>query len=103
DPTFETSWNTPTHRIKAGLNGNFNPVSFNVNARYNSEYMFESTFVDEMIDANTVIDAQVTFDLSKLNAKLRVGGNNIGGNEFVSLAGSGRIGSIYYTSILFDF
>ncbi len=103
DPTFETSWNTPKHRIKAGLNGNFNPISFNVNARYNSEYMFESTFVDEMIDANTVVDAQITLDLAKLNAKLRVGGNNIGGNEFVSLAGSGRIGSVYYTSILFDF
>jgi outer membrane receptor protein involved in Fe transport len=103
DPTFETSWNTPKHRIKAGLNGNFNPISFNVNARYNSKYMFESTFIDEMIDANTVIDAQITLDLPKLNAKLRVGGNNIGGNEFVSLAGSGRIGSIYYSSILFDF
>lgn len=87
DPTFETSWNTPKHRIKAGLNANFNPISFNVNARYNSEYMFESTFIDEMIDANTVIDAQITLDLPKLNAKLRVGGNNIGGNEFVSLAG----------------
>jgi len=103
DPSFETSWNTPTHRIKAGLSGNFEPLSFNVNARYNTEYMFESTFVDEMIDANTVIDAQLTLDLAKLNAKLRIGGNNIGGNEYVSLAGSGRIGSIYYTSILFDF
>lgn len=103
DPTFETSWNTPKHRIKAGLNGNFNPISFNVNARYNSEYMFESTFVDEMIDANTVVDAQITLDLAEINAKLRFGGNNIGGNEFVSLAGSGRIGSVYYTSILFDF
>ena len=102
DPTFETSWNTPTHRIKAGLNGKFGALSFNANARYNSEYMFESTFIDEMIDANTVFDAQITLDLAKLNAKLRVGGNNIGGNEFVSLAGSGRIGSIYYTSILFD-
>ena len=102
DPTFETSWNTPTHRIKAGLNGRFNALSFNVNARYNSEYMFESTFIDEMIDANTVLDAQLTLDLAKFNAKLRVGGNNIGGNEFVSLAGSGRIGTIYYTSILFD-
>jgi iron complex outermembrane receptor protein len=102
DPTFETSWNTPKHRIKAGLNGKYNALSFNVNARYNSEYMFESTFVDEMIDANTVIDAQITLDLAKFNAKLRVGGNNIGGNEYVSLAGSGRIGSIYYTSILFD-
>ena len=103
DSTFETSFNTPEHRIKVGLNGNFNPVSFNVNARYNSEYMFESTFADGMIDANTVIDAQITLDLAKLNAKLRVGGNNIGGNEFVSLAGSGNIGSIYYTSIMFDF
>lgn len=103
DPTFETSWNTPKHRIKAGLNGNFNPISFNVNARYNSEYMFESSFVDEMIDANTVVDAQITLDLAEINAKLRFGGNNIGGNEFVSLAGSGRIGSVYYTSILFDF
>ncbi len=103
DPSFETSWNTPTHRVKAGLSGNFNPISFNVNARYNTEYLFESTFVDEMIDANTVVDAQITVDLAKLNAKLRVGGNNIGGNEYVSLAGSGRIGSIYYTSILFDF
>lgn len=55
-----------------------------------------------MIDANTVMDAQITLDLAKLNAKLRVGGNNIGGNEFVSLVGSGNIGSIYYTSILFD-
>ena len=103
DSTFETSFNTPEHRIKVGLNGNFNPVSFNVNARYNSEYMFESTFADGMIDANTVIDAQITLDLAKINAKLRVGGNNIGGNEFVSLAGSGNIGSIYYTSIMFDF
>ena len=100
--SFETSFNTPEHRIKVGLNGKFDALSFNVNARYNSEYMFESTFVDGMIDANTVIDAQLTLDLAKLNAKLRVGGNNIGGNEFVSLVGSGRIGSIYYTSILFD-
>ena len=103
DPSFETSWNTPTHRIKAGINANFNPISFNLNARYNSEYMYESTFIDEMIDSNTVFDAQITLDLAKLNAKLRVGGNNIGGNEFVSLAGSGNIGSIYYTSIMFDF
>ena len=57
--------------------------------------MYESTFIDEMIDANTVVDAQITLDLAKFGAKLRVGGNNIGGDNYVSLAGSGRIGSIY--------
>ena len=103
DTSFETSWNTPDHRVKAGLFANFDPISFNLNARYNTEYMYESTFIDEMIDANTVVDAQITLDLAKFGAKLRVGGNNIGGDNYVSLAGSGRIGSIYYTSILFDF
>ena len=100
--SFETQFNTPEHRIKVGLNGKYNAISFNLNARYNSEYIFESSFVDEMIDSNTVIDAQVTFDLPSLKSKLRIGGNNIGGDDYVSLAGSGRIGSIYYTSILFD-
>lgn len=102
DPSFEVSWNTPKHRIKAGLTGRFNALSLNLNARYNNAYMYESSFLDGMIDANTVIDAQITYELAKLNAKLRVGGNNIGGNEFVSLVGSGNIGSIYYTSIMFD-
>ena len=102
DPSFEASWNTPKHRIKAGLSGRFNSISVNVNARYNNAYLYEASFIDGMIDANTVMDAQITLDLAKLNAKLRVGGNNIGGNEFVSLVGSGNIGSIYYTSILFD-
>lgn len=100
---FEAAFNTPEHKVKAGLTGNYNAFSFSVNARYNSEYLYEASFADEMIDANTVFDAQVTFELPELNAKFRVGGNNIFGNEYVSLVGSGHIGSIYYSALTFDF
>ena len=56
-----------------------------------------------MIDSKTVIDAQVSIDLSDINAVLKVGGNNLGGNDYQSVLGGGNIGSVYYTSISFDF
>jgi hypothetical protein len=59
--------------------------------------------VDGMIDARTVIDAQVSYQIPSLKAVVKVGGNNLGGNEYQSVLGGGRIGSIYYTSLSFDF
>ena len=37
------------------------------------------------------------------DAVLKVGGNNLGGNDYQSVLGGGNIGSVYYTSISFDF
>ena len=56
-----------------------------------------------MIDARTVIDAQVSFDIKPLNAIIKVGGNNIAGDEYQSVLGGGNIGSVYYSSINFNF
>ena len=83
--------------------GNFDKLSFNLSSRYTSEYYYEASFVDGMIDARTVIDAQVSYQIPSLKAVVKVGGNNLGGNEYQSVLGGGRIGSIYYTSVSFDF
>jgi outer membrane receptor protein involved in Fe transport len=101
--SFEAAFNTPEHNLKAGLIGNFNKLSFNLSTRYTSEYEYEASFVDGMIDARTVIDAQVSYPIPSLKAIIKVGGNNLGGKEYQSVLGGGRIGSIYYTSISFDF
>ena len=106
DPSsdFEAQFNTPEHNIKGSLIGKINDkISYNVSARYNSEYYYEASFIDGMIDSKTVIDAQVSIDLSDINAVLKVGGNNLGGNDYQSVLGGGNIGSVYYTSISFDF
>ena len=100
---FEAGYNTPEHNIKAGLLGNFDKLSFNVSSRYTSEYYYEASFVDGTIDARNVIDAQVSYDLPSINAVIKVGGNNIGGDEYFSVLGGGKIGSVYYTAINFNF
>ena len=106
DPSsdFEAAFNTPEHNIKGGIVGKLsNAISYNLSARYNSEYYYEASFIDGMIDSKTVLDAQVSFDLTDINAVLKVGGNNIGGKDYQSVLGGGNIGSVYYTSITFDF
>ena len=100
---FEAAFNTPEHNLKAGLLGNFNKLSFNLSSRYTSEYYYQASFVDGMIDARTVIDAQVSYQIPSLKAVVKVGGNNLGGKEYQSVLGGGRIGSLYYTSVSFDF
>ena len=77
-------------------------VSFNANLRYNSEYDYESLFFSDTIDSNSVIDAKASFSIPSLNATLEIGGNNIGGDNYVSLPGSGLIGSVYYTGLRID-
>ena len=101
---FEPSFNTPNHRFKvsiAGQNINDN-IGFNVSLRSNSEYEYQASFIDATIEANTVIDAQVSFNLNSLNAVLKVGGTNIGGDDYVSLVGSGMIGQVFYSSLTFN-
>jgi len=95
---FELSWNTPKHRIKLGLTSNVSEnLTISANARYNSEYYYESSFIDATIRENTVVDAKVTFGINALsNVKFEIGGNNIAGREYVSIPGSGNIGSLYY-------
>jgi outer membrane receptor protein involved in Fe transport len=101
---FEPSFNTPKHRFKVSVVGqNLNDnIGFNVSLRSNSEYEYQASFIDETIEANTVIDAQVSFNLDGINSVLKVGGTNIGGDDYVSLVGSGMIGQMFYTSLTFN-
>lgn len=95
---FELSWNTPEHRIKLGFTSNLGEnTSFTANARYNSEFYYESSFIDATIRSNTVFDAKFMFAVPAFdNLNFEIGGNNIAGRSYVSIPGSGRIGSLYY-------
>lgn len=101
--TFEAGFNTPEHNIKAGILGDFDQFSFNLSGRYTSDYLYQASFIDGIIEARTVVDAQVSYELPSLNATLKVGGNNITGKEYFSVLGGGKIGSVYYASVNFDF
>jgi iron complex outermembrane receptor protein len=102
DPIIDVnlSWNTPEHRVKAGLNyklGDF--VQLNANGRYNSEYYYESSFFNTDVPENVVFDAKASFNLKALNSSLEIGGNNIGGENYIGIPGAGLIGSTYYAAL----
>ena len=100
DPSFEAGFNTPKHRIKASIGNEklFPNFGFNVSGRWNSEYLWQSTFADGTIEAATVIDAQINYNFSSLKSILKIGASNIGGKEYGQVLGAGLIGQQYYAS-----
>ncbi len=103
DPDYEAGFNTPEHKIKASV-GNpnvFKNFGFNVNIRWNTEYLWESSFQDAMVPSSTVLDAQINYSILKWKSVIKLGGANIGGHEYSSAPGTGYIGSQYFASWTF--
>lgn len=100
DPDYEAGFNTPEHKVKVSF-GNTDVIEnlgFNVNVRWSDEYYWESTFVNAMVDARTVVDAQINYTVHKWKSLFKIGGANIGGKEYYSAPGVGKIGSQYFVS-----
>lgn len=100
DPSFEAGFNTPKHRVKASIGNEklFKNFGFNVSGRWNSEYLWQSTFADGVIASATVVDAQLNYNIPSLRSTLKVGASNIGGKEYGQVLGAGLIGQQYFAS-----
>ena len=100
DPSFEAGFNTPKHRIKASLGNEklFKNFGFNVSGRWNSEYMWQSSFADGLIKSATVIDAQINYAVPVMKSVFKLGAANIGGKEYTQVIGAGAIGQQYFAS-----
>ena len=100
DPSFEAGFNTPKHRVKASIGNErvFKNFGFNVSGRWNSEYLWQSSFADGMIEAATVIDAQLNYLIPSLKSTIKVGASNIGRREYGQVLGAGLIGQQYFAS-----
>ena len=100
NPNFEAGFNTPEHKVKLqfGKTDLMKNFGFNINFRWQDEFLWQSSFYDATISARSVIDAQVNYRMPKLKSILKVGGANLGGKEYFSAPGVGAIGSQYFVS-----
>jgi outer membrane receptor protein involved in Fe transport len=101
DPGFVTGFNTPKHKVKGSI-GNaklFKNFGFNANVRWNTEYLWQSSFADGMIKETTVFDAQVNYSIPKLKSIIKLGATNIGGDDYIQVIGSGAIGQQWFASL----
>ncbi|WP_407322418.1 TonB-dependent receptor [Tenacibaculum maritimum] len=97
---FEPSFNAPKHSLKAQLGSSnlFKNLGFNLSARWNSEYQWNSSFANGIIEERTIIDAQLNYNVPVLKSIFKIGGTNLLGKEYIIVPGSGKIGSLYYIS-----
>ena len=100
DPDFEAGFNTPEHKVKVQFGNTelFKNFGFNINARWQDKYRWESSFLDATIGARTVIDAQINYSVPSIKSVFKLGGANLTGKEYLSAPGVGAIGSQYYVS-----
>ncbi|TDP58842.1 TonB-dependent receptor [Flavobacterium dankookense] len=100
DPGFEASFNTPKHRVKGTISNDklIGNLGLSLSARWNTEYEWESSFADGIIEEATVIDVQANYSLKSLKSIIKVGATNIGGREYGQVLGAGLIGQQYFVS-----
>ncbi|WBX71347.1 TonB-dependent receptor [Tenacibaculum retecalamus] len=100
NPGFEAGFNTPEHKVKFqfGKANVIKNLGFNVNVRWQDEFLWESSFYDGIVDARTVVDAQVNYKVPSIKSMFKVGAANIGGKEYFSAPGVGATGSQYFVS-----
>jgi len=104
EPNFESNFNTPRHKVKFSF-GNENIYKnwgFNTNFRWSDSYLWESNFADGVIPSYFVIDAQVSHRIPAIKSVLKIGANNLLGQDYLIARGSGLIGSQYYIGLTFN-
>lgn len=101
DPSFIAGFNTPKHRLKASLGNTavFKNFGFNFNTRYNSEYLWQSSFADGMVAENIVFDAQINYAIPVIKSVLKIGATNLFGDDYLQVVGAGLIGRQVFASL----
>jgi len=101
DPSFIPSFNTPKHRVKATLSNQklFKNFGFSTNVRWNTEYLWQSSFADGTVPENTVFDAQINYAIPSLKSVIKIGGTNLFGNDYIQVIGAGEVGHQWYASL----
>jgi outer membrane cobalamin receptor len=100
DPSFIPAFNTPKHRIKGSIGNDrlFKNFGFNANVRWNNEYLWQSSFADGQVPENIVLDAQINYAMPKLKSVLKLGANNLFGQDYIQVIGAGQIGQQWFAS-----
>ena len=98
---FNVAFNTPEWRynIKFGNRKLTDKLGFNLTYRWQDAYLWQSAIGSGVIPQYGTVDAQVSYDLPSLKAKLKLGGFNITNERYTTSFGNPRIGAIYYLQV----
>jgi hypothetical protein len=77
-------------------------LGFNLNLSYQDAFLWESAYGTDTMPSYTLFNAQVNYRLPSLKTIVKIGGTNIGGQDYRTNYGSTYIGQTYYVSFIFN-
>jgi outer membrane receptor protein involved in Fe transport len=101
---FRAGFNTPENKFTIGLANRkvSRNLGFNVNYRWQDEFLWQSDFGDWIVPEYSVLDAQVSYKITSIKTMLKLGGSNLFGGDYRTNLGGPFVGQMYYLSLTFD-
>jgi len=101
---FRAGFNTPKNKFTVGIGNRklTKNLGFNVSYRWQTHFLWQSTYGVWDVPEYGVVDAQVSYRVAPIKSVIKLGGTNIGGGDYRTNLGSPFIGQMYYISWTFD-
>ena len=114
DDPIIPAFNTPEHKFNVGISGRDIPLNFlglrgdgfgfNVNYKWIEGFLFEgSPQFTGFVPSYTLLDAQINYNIRKINTTIKIGASNLLDNKQFQTYGGPRIGRLGYISLLYEF
>jgi hypothetical protein len=102
--TFRAGFNTPENKFNIGIGNRklTKNLGFNVNFRWQDEFLWQSDFGDWIVPEFGVFDAMISYKIPSLKTIAKIGGSNLGGSDYRTNLGGPFVGQQYYISLTFD-
>jgi len=102
--TFNAAFNTPEWRynITFGNRKLTDRIGFGLTYRWQDAYLWQSAFGSGIVPDFAALDAQVTYSIPSINARIKAGGSNILNERYITSLANPRLGALYYVQINLD-
>lgn len=101
---FRAGFNTPENKFSVGISNRklADNFGFNVNFRWQEEFLWQSDFGSWNVPEFGVLDAQVSYKVPSIKTIIKLGGTNLAGKDYRTNLGGPFVGQQYYLSLTFD-
>jgi outer membrane receptor protein involved in Fe transport len=99
---LEDGFNTPQwiYNIGVGNPAVYKALGFNLNYRWQSSYLWQSSLATGTVPHYSTVDAQVQYTFVKSRLNLKLGATNLLNKYYYSFIGGPSIGGFYYTTAM---
>ncbi|MBK6947242.1 MAG: carboxypeptidase-like regulatory domain-containing protein [Haliscomenobacter sp.] len=103
-PDFEGGFNMPENKFLIGLANRkaFGDLGFDLNYRWQDEFLWQNSFAHGIIPAFGVLNVQLNYPLKSIKTVIKAGATNAFGDDYVTNAGGPFVGQMLYVSLTFD-